>query len=111
MIGENRFKDYGVHDMVDVLMQLADDPSLEVKLQREHIKALIQVNLKKSSSFSLSIPTFFLALALAHSRAPAHAHVPAPAPAPAKNGERKVRLNPRMNLRSRVLDVKNGFYG
>ncbi|KAK9229670.1 hypothetical protein WN944_022634 [Citrus x changshan-huyou] len=28
--------------MVDVLMQLADDPSLEVKLQREHIKALIQ---------------------------------------------------------------------
>ena len=39
-------KDYGVHDMVDVLMQLADDPSLEVKLEREHIKGLIQVNLK-----------------------------------------------------------------
>ncbi|KAH9667502.1 Flavonoid 3-monooxygenase [Citrus sinensis] len=35
-------KGYGVHDMVDVLMQLADDPSLEVKLEREHIKALIQ---------------------------------------------------------------------
>lgn len=35
-------KDYGVHDMVDVLLQLADDPSLEVKLEREHIKALIQ---------------------------------------------------------------------
>ncbi|ESR40884.1 Flavonoid 3-monooxygenase [Citrus sinensis] len=35
-------KDYGVHDMVDVLLHLADDPSLEVKLEREHIKALIQ---------------------------------------------------------------------
>ncbi|KAJ0007041.1 hypothetical protein Pint_30723 [Pistacia integerrima] len=31
-------------DMVDVLLQLADDPSFQVKLQRHQIKALIQVD-------------------------------------------------------------------
>ncbi|ESR40974.1 hypothetical protein CICLE_v10025408mg [Citrus x clementina] len=35
-------KEHGAKDMVDVLLQLADDPSLEVKLERDHIKASIQ---------------------------------------------------------------------
>ncbi|KAL9459951.1 hypothetical protein AB3S75_003200 [Citrus x aurantiifolia] len=35
-------KEHGAKDMVDVLLQLADDPTLEVKLERDHIKASIQ---------------------------------------------------------------------
>ena len=38
-------KDQGVNDMVDVLVQFADDPTLEVKLERHQLKAIIQVNL------------------------------------------------------------------
>lgn len=36
-------EDYVAKDMVDVLLQVADDPTLEVKLQRHHVKAFIQV--------------------------------------------------------------------
>lgn len=36
--------DYVAKDMVDVLLQLADDPTLEVKLERHGIKAFTQVN-------------------------------------------------------------------
>jgi hypothetical protein len=32
-----------VRDMVDVLLQLADDPNLEVQLSRDNVKALTQV--------------------------------------------------------------------
>ncbi|KAL9460049.1 hypothetical protein AB3S75_003279 [Citrus x aurantiifolia] len=35
-------KDQGVNDMVDVLVQFADDPNLEVKLERHQLKAIIQ---------------------------------------------------------------------
>ena len=37
------FNEHGTKDMVDVLLQLADDPTLEVKVERDHIKAAIQV--------------------------------------------------------------------
>ncbi|KAH9717197.1 hypothetical protein WN944_023074 [Citrus x changshan-huyou] len=36
------FNEHGTKDMVDVLLQLADDPTLEVKVERDHIKAAIQ---------------------------------------------------------------------
>ncbi|GAY62133.1 hypothetical protein CUMW_215410 [Citrus unshiu] len=36
------FKEHGTNDIVDVLLQLADDPTLEVKLERDHIKASMQ---------------------------------------------------------------------
>jgi hypothetical protein len=36
-------KDYVAQDMVDVLLQLAEDPSLEVKLERHGVKAFTQV--------------------------------------------------------------------
>ena len=36
-------ENYVATDMVDVLLQLAEDPSLEVKLYRHCVKALIQV--------------------------------------------------------------------
>lgn len=36
-------KDYVAKDMVDVLLQLADDPDLEVKLERHGVKAFTQV--------------------------------------------------------------------
>lgn len=36
-------KDYVAKDMVDVLLQLADDPNLEVKLERHGVKAFTQV--------------------------------------------------------------------
>lgn len=36
-------KDYVAKDMVDVLLQLADDPTLEVKLERNGVKAFTQV--------------------------------------------------------------------
>ncbi|WJX86564.1 hypothetical protein P8452_68861 [Trifolium repens] len=35
-------KDYVAQDMVDVLLQLAEDPSLEVKLERHGVKAFTQ---------------------------------------------------------------------
>lgn len=35
-------KDFVAHDMVDVLLQLADDPNLEVKLERSGVKAFTQ---------------------------------------------------------------------
>ncbi|KAK4275039.1 hypothetical protein QN277_018182 [Acacia crassicarpa] len=35
-------KNYVARDMVDLLLQAADDPSLEVKLQRHHVKAITQ---------------------------------------------------------------------
>nr|ALX35998.1 flavonoid 3'-hydroxylase 1 [Paeonia lutea] len=38
----NRVKDYVAKDMVDVLLQLADDPDLEVKLERSGVKAFTQ---------------------------------------------------------------------
>jgi hypothetical protein len=37
------FKDYVAQDMVDVLLQLAEDPNLEVKLERHGVKAFTQV--------------------------------------------------------------------
>ncbi|CAK9324780.1 unnamed protein product [Citrullus colocynthis] len=37
-------KDYVAKDMVDVLLQLADDPDLEVKLERHGVKAFTQVS-------------------------------------------------------------------
>jgi hypothetical protein len=36
-------KDYVAQDMVDVLLQLAEDPNLEVKLERHGVKAFTQV--------------------------------------------------------------------
>ena len=36
-------KDYVAKDMVDVLLQLAEDPTLEVKLERHGVKAFTQV--------------------------------------------------------------------
>ncbi|KAI4355423.1 hypothetical protein L6164_004200 [Bauhinia variegata] len=36
-------QDYVAKDMVDVLLQLADDPTLEVKLERHGVKALTLV--------------------------------------------------------------------
>ncbi|KAH9667694.1 Flavonoid 3-monooxygenase [Citrus sinensis] len=33
--GKRKFKERGTNDMVDVLLQLADDPTLEVKLERD----------------------------------------------------------------------------
>jgi len=36
-------KDYVAKDMVDVLLQLAEDPTLEVKLERQGVKAFTQV--------------------------------------------------------------------
>lgn len=36
-------KDFVAKDMVDVLLQLADDPNLEVKLERSGVKAFTQV--------------------------------------------------------------------
>ncbi|KAG6581767.1 Trimethyltridecatetraene synthase, partial [Cucurbita argyrosperma subsp. sororia] len=38
-------KDYVAQDMVDVLLQLADDPDLEVKLERHGVKAFTQPRL------------------------------------------------------------------
>ncbi|KAJ7951501.1 Cytochrome P450 [Quillaja saponaria] len=35
-------KDYVAKDMVDVLLQLAEDPTLEVKVERHGVKAIIQ---------------------------------------------------------------------
>lgn len=37
-------KDYVAKDMVDVLLQLADDPNLDVKLERHGVKAFTQVH-------------------------------------------------------------------
>ena len=37
-------KDYAAKDMVDVLLQLAEDPTLEVKLERHGVKAFSQVH-------------------------------------------------------------------
>ncbi|PNX88811.1 flavonoid 3'-hydroxylase, partial [Trifolium pratense] len=37
-------KDYVAKDMVDVLLQLAEDPNLEVKLERPGVKGFTQVN-------------------------------------------------------------------
>ncbi|XP_027335995.1 cytochrome P450 71A1-like [Abrus precatorius] len=39
---KERVKDYVAKDMVDVLLQLAEDPSLEVKLERHGVKAFTQ---------------------------------------------------------------------
>ena len=36
-------EDYVAKDMVDVLLQLAEDPTLEVKLERHGVKAFTQV--------------------------------------------------------------------
>ncbi|MCD7460622.1 hypothetical protein HAX54_043988 [Datura stramonium] len=40
----NAEENYVAKDMVDVLLQLADDPSLEVKLERHGVKAFTQVS-------------------------------------------------------------------
>lgn len=43
---ERRWKEgeeFVAKDMVDVLLQLADDPTLEVKLKRDGVKAFTQV--------------------------------------------------------------------
>ena len=37
-------KDFVAKDMVDVLLQIADDPTLEVELDRESVKAFTQVS-------------------------------------------------------------------
>ena len=37
-------KDYAAKDMVDVLLQLAEDPTLEVKLERHGVNAFSQVH-------------------------------------------------------------------
>ena len=39
----NGVKNYVAQDMVDVLLQLADDPNLDVKLSRTGVKAFTQV--------------------------------------------------------------------
>jgi hypothetical protein len=38
-------KDYVAKDMVDVLLQLAEDPNLEVKLERHGVKGFTQVKI------------------------------------------------------------------
>ncbi|KAF8406812.1 hypothetical protein HHK36_005935 [Tetracentron sinense] len=43
-------KDFVAKDMVDVLLQLADDPNLEVKLERSGVKAFTQVLLIRSKN-------------------------------------------------------------
>lgn len=50
-------KDYVAKDMVDVLLQLADGPNLEVKLGRHGVKAFSQVIIH--FLHSLSFPTIF----------------------------------------------------
>ena len=40
---KNEGQDFVAKDMVDVLLQLADDPNLEVKIQRHGVKAFTQV--------------------------------------------------------------------
>ena len=48
-------EDYVAKDMVDVLLQLADDPNLEVKLERHGVKAFTQVHALLLTVTSLSI--------------------------------------------------------
>jgi typhasterol/6-deoxotyphasterol 2alpha-hydroxylase len=43
-------KGFVAKDMVDVLLQIADDPTLEVELDRESVKAFTQVSLEVESS-------------------------------------------------------------
>jgi len=46
-------KDFVAKDMVDVLLQIADDPTLEVELNRESVKAFTQVSLNRSPPAAL----------------------------------------------------------
>lgn len=43
--GEVKDDDYAPKDMVDVILKVANDPSLEVKIERHRVKALTQVSI------------------------------------------------------------------
>ncbi|KAI4329077.1 hypothetical protein L6164_021379 [Bauhinia variegata] len=69
-------QDYVAKDMVDVLLQLADDPTLEVKLERRGVKAftqdLIAEDLNMEEIFGLSTPKKYPLEAVAEPRLPPH---------------------------------------
>ncbi|MED6160676.1 hypothetical protein PIB30_053679 [Stylosanthes scabra] len=50
-------KDYVAEDMVDVLLEIAEDPTLEVKLQRNGVKAFSQPNKRQRSSPESTLAT------------------------------------------------------
>ncbi|EAZ09257.1 hypothetical protein OsI_31530 [Oryza sativa Indica Group] len=56
---------FAARDLVDVLLQLADDPNLEVQLRRDNVKALTQVIDPFSSSYCSSF-TQVIVLSMAH---------------------------------------------